>query len=67
MPELTQTQLIQKITKAQVKLEAFRTKYKKRHPLTCPIEDDTSYAPCNCGAEEHNSAIDSIIKELSLD
>ncbi len=61
--ENSETKYVEKIVRAKVKLESF----KKEHSSGCiPENDPESFAPCSCGASEHNSKIDSILKELSL-
>jgi len=60
----TTTQLTEKIVRAKVKLESISS---REHSAACPTNDDTGHAPCNCGADKHNSDIRAAINELSLD
>jgi hypothetical protein len=47
--------LIARMTEARIAVEAIRP---PSHRGSCPIEDDTSYAPCNCGASDVERAIE---------
>ncbi len=59
----TYEQLIEKIVRAKMALE----KSGKSHASWCHAEDLTGHpAPCNCGAESHNSSIHKAIDELDL-
>jgi len=55
--------LIEKITRAKMRLEGAR----REHLASCPSEDPHMPGPCTCGAEKTNSAIRTAIDELSLD
>lgn len=57
-------QLVQKIVRAQVKLESMLLKHKD----SCAIETDPiGFASCSCGANNHNSKVRTVLAELSLD
>lgn len=57
-------QLFQKIVRAQIKLEDMLLKHKG----SCAIETDlVGFASCNCGANNHNSKVQAVLAELSLD
>lgn len=62
-PRFTYEQLIEKVVRAQVKLESSRVS----HSDSCPVESDPEgYAPCNCNASAVNCRIDAAIQELKL-
>ena len=62
-PKYTYEQLLEKIVRAKIMLEAIP---RARHTNFCPIEDDTSYAPCNCGASDRHRPIEDAIRALAL-
>jgi hypothetical protein len=60
----TYEQLIEKIVRAKMELEKSG---RKPHANWCHAEDLTGHpAPCNCGAEAHNSNLNSAIRHLEL-
>lgn len=64
MAKKEEIKIIEKLTRAKVKLEAML----KKHSDNCMIEMDPGYhGPCTCGAGEHNKRIEAVIAELSFD
>jgi hypothetical protein len=61
--EWSNVELIQKITRAEMKLAAIK---ERDHPTSCPMADHTSMGECNCGASAHNNALISVRDELKL-
>ncbi len=61
-PSAYQIELIQKITRATVKLNAL----KRTHPASCPVEDPHMAGRCTCGADEQNSKINEVLSDLEL-
>jgi hypothetical protein len=60
----TYEQLIEKIVRAKIELEKSG---RKSHAAWCHAEDLTGHpAPCNCGADAHNSSYNKAIDELRL-
>ena len=59
----TVEELIEKIVRAKIKIEAIP---EKSHGVRCPYEDPESYAPCTCGASDYNAIILGALKELKL-
>lgn len=61
MADYTNTQLIEKIIRAKIKLESSYQTH------TCMIDMDPDYTgPCKCGASEHNSRVEAALRELKL-
>ncbi len=60
--ELSQIELIEKIVRAKVMLEALP----KEHKDNCVVNIDFGIAPCNCGASNYNKKVQAIIDQLSL-
>jgi len=59
----TYEQLIEKMVRAKIKLEGSR----RGHSDSCPVEaDPEGFAPCNCGASNHNGKISDALDELDL-
>jgi len=64
MQKYTYEQLIEKIVRAKIALQ--QSGYKP-HASWCHAEDLTEHpAPCNCGAESHNSSVRQAIQDLDL-
>jgi len=62
-PKYTYEQLIEKMVRAKMKLEGAR----RRHADRCIVElDPEGFAPCNCGSNDLNAALDEAAKELKL-
>ena len=60
----TYEQLIEKIVRAKVQLEKGGS---QGHAAWCHAEDLTGHpAPCNCGADSHNSNVNKALEELDL-
>lgn len=60
----SEVRLVEKITRAKVKLERAR----RAHSSNCIVEmDPEGLAPCNCGAGSANFAIDAALRELELE
>jgi hypothetical protein len=63
MPKtLDEVALIERIVRAKVHLEGA----KASHTPGCATDDDTSHAPCNCGATSSNAKIGAALRELKL-
>lgn len=58
----TYEQLLEKIVRAKVRLEASR----RPHHDRCMSEMDPYGADCDCGATEHNASLASALEELEL-
>lgn len=59
----TYEQILEKLVLAKAKISGIP---RKQHRITCPEEDPESYAPCNCGAMEHNKPLDEAVELLKL-
>ena len=55
--------LMEKIIRAKIHLESYRD---VPHTNLCPVSDDTSYAPCNCGASAKNAPVEQALRSLKL-
>ena len=62
-PRHTYEQLLEKLIRAKIKLEALRRKHDDR----CMLElDPDYYGDCTCGASPHNAVFDDVLEELEL-
>lgn len=65
-PKHTYEQLIEKLVRAKVRVEAMKGP-DQEHTGRCVTSDPTGYGPpCDCGADEANSRFDDLLDELSL-
>ncbi len=55
--------LMEKVIRARIHLESYRD---VPHTNLCPALDDTSYAPCNCGASAKNAPVERAMEALRL-
>ena len=62
-PSPFELELIQKITRAMIKLEAL----KKTHSDTCPVNDSHMPGKCTCGADEHNAKVADVLSDLKIE
>lgn len=62
-PTAFEIELIQKITRATIALEALR----KKHSDACPVNDPLISGRCTCGADENNAKVSAIISDLHIE
>lgn len=62
--EYTKMELIEKIIRARVLIEA-RKPARRRHSDHCPVDYDSDYyGPCTCGASSANATTDSLFRDV---
>ncbi len=62
-PTSFELELIQKIIRASVKIEALK---RRVHSDMCPVNDPHIATQCTCGTDKHDRVISEILDELKI-